>query len=112
MRPMRVRRLCVRQVEVAERLVLIRDGRRQQRLHGRVPVGKADRLAVGGHVVEPQRDLLLGNVSEQALSLRGMVDGRLLLVRQAEREELHDLAVLVEDAEGRVLGLGHVAHLF
>jgi hypothetical protein len=63
------------------------------------------------HVVEPQGLLLLVDVPEQAFALRKVADALFFRLRDAEREELLDLPVFAEDAEGRVLGRRALPHL-
>ena len=97
--------LLLGEVEIAEDLVADPHRYAQERLHRRVPSGKAERPRVRGHIGQPQRPRVGDQLAEQAAALRPVMDRCDLLLVQANRDELGHLAAFSDDPERPVPGI-------
>ena len=105
--------LLVGQVEVPVDLTVDSDGNPQERGHGGVIRGRPEAVRAIGRVGQPERLVVHDESAEHAPPGGACFDGLLLLVGEANRDELVECPpVLGQDAERPVSGVDEIARLF
>ena len=99
------------QVEVADGPSPGDDRHAQEAVHRGVIGAEAGRAGVVSQVGQPDRSGVLDQGAEQPAAARQVMDQRLLLGRHAAGDELVQVAVAVEHAQGGVAGPGQGARL-
>src|SRR6266516_4370239 len=91
------------EIEVAEHLIPDPDRGAKKGAHGRMAGREPKRRRVLGNLRQPQRPGVVNELAENSQSVRPVVDGRDLVLVQANRDELDKPLVLADHTERAVL---------
>src|SRR5919106_1193731 len=96
--------LLVGEVQAPDDLAGDSDGHPQERVHRRVVGREAVALRMRGDGPNPVRAVLADDQAQQDMATRQIADGASLVGADPAGDELGDQALIVDDAERRVLG--------
>jgi hypothetical protein len=94
--------LLLGEVEIAEYLVADADRDAQKRGHRRMPGREAEGSRMIGHAGQAQRGWVGDELAEQTAALRPVVNGRKLILGNANRDETGESSLIADNPHGAV----------